>query len=71
MAIVPDSFLLASIHGTGLWERMRSALDRILGVILFVASIGLWPIALLAALAKNPQRPVRAAAGNVTDGLLK
>jgi mannose-1-phosphate guanylyltransferase / phosphomannomutase len=58
-AIVADDFLLASTRtaGSGMW--MRDGCDRILGLAVLAASLWLWPIAFLAALAKNPRRPVR------------
>jgi mannose-1-phosphate guanylyltransferase/phosphomannomutase len=58
IATVVDSFLLASIRNADLGIRIGAVLDRVVGAGLFVASLWLWPIALIAAIAANPRRPI-------------
>ena len=54
VATVTDSFLLARISTACASTGMRRRLDRACGAILLAASLWLWPLALLAALAGNP-----------------
>jgi mannose-1-phosphate guanylyltransferase / phosphomannomutase len=56
---VVDSFLLASIRSGEIGERVREIADRVVGVGLFLASLCLWPIALIAAISANPTEPIR------------
>jgi mannose-1-phosphate guanylyltransferase / phosphomannomutase len=58
VAAVTDSFLLAGLRTTGVATRIRASFDRLLGAILLVASLGLWPIAFLLALVRDPKRPL-------------
>ncbi|MGA2410369.1 MAG: NDP-sugar synthase, partial [Candidatus Binataceae bacterium] len=57
--IVTDDFLLASIHGVEIGGQVRDAIDRVIGAALLGASLCLWPIALIAAMAANPRKPLR------------
>ena len=59
VATITDSFLLARISTAGASTGMRPRLDRACGAVLLAASLWLWPLALLAALAGNPKRPLR------------
>jgi mannose-1-phosphate guanylyltransferase/phosphomannomutase len=59
VATVTDSFLIANIPAATMRTRMHDQLDRVSGAILLVASLWLWPLALLAALASNPRRPIQ------------
>jgi NDP-sugar pyrophosphorylase family protein len=56
---VTDSFLLATIHPENIAARLRNFADRVIAVILLVATVWLWPIGLIAAVVENPRRPVR------------
>jgi mannose-1-phosphate guanylyltransferase / phosphomannomutase len=59
VAIVTDSFLLTTIHPENIAVQFRNLADRVIAAILLVATIWLWPIGLIAAVAENPRRPVR------------
>jgi len=59
VATVADSFLLASIRRTEIGGLIRDLADRAMGAILLAASLWLWPIALIAAMAVNPRAPIR------------
>jgi NDP-sugar pyrophosphorylase family protein len=59
IATIADSFLLATFHPRDVAARLRNFADRIAGLMLLIATIWLWPIGLLAAMADNPRRPIR------------
>jgi mannose-1-phosphate guanylyltransferase / phosphomannomutase len=56
---VVDSFLLAKIRRAEIGAGIRNLADRAIGAVLLVASLWLWPIALIAAVTANPRRPIR------------
>jgi mannose-1-phosphate guanylyltransferase / phosphomannomutase len=56
---VVDSFLLANIRRANIGVRVGMLADRAIGAVLLVASFGLWPIALIAAIVANPRRPIQ------------
>ncbi|HUN58755.1 MAG TPA: NDP-sugar synthase [Candidatus Binataceae bacterium] len=59
VASVTDSFLLATLHLGDFTARIGNLANRVAGAVLLAATIWLWPIALIAALAENPRQPVR------------
>jgi len=55
---VTDTFLLASINRPEIRVQVRDVVDRVIGAALLLASLWLWPIALIAAMAANPRKPL-------------
>jgi NDP-sugar pyrophosphorylase family protein len=56
---VVDSFLLAKVREARFGSQIRNFADRVIGAVLLVASLWLWPVALTAAAIANPGRPIR------------
>lgn len=57
-AEVADDFLLASLDKPVWQPSMVSRVDRFVGLLLLLASVPLWPLALLASLFESPRRPL-------------
>lgn len=56
---VVDSFLLADLRGRGGAHRLQRGIDRVLGAVLLLVSLPLWPLGLAAALWRAPRAPWR------------
>lgn len=57
---VAETFLLADLGETTLSRFIAEPVNRLCGLLLLAASLPLWPLALLAALAENHHQPLRA-----------
>jgi len=55
---VADDFLIAPLKLPASPMRFHSVFDRVLGTLLFISSLPLWPVAALFALTSNPRLPV-------------
>ncbi len=55
---VTDDFLLAPLKLPARRARFNSTFDRLLGVVLFIISLPLWPVAALLSVTSNPRSPV-------------
>ena len=56
---VTDAFLLADLRGLSLGVATGDALHRVLGTVLFLVTLPLWPLAALASLAADRATPFR------------
>ncbi len=59
VARVTDAFLLADLRGLSVGAATGDALHRLLGTLLFLLTLPLWPLALLASLAADRAQPFR------------
>ncbi|HEV3112075.1 MAG TPA: hypothetical protein VGY99_16435 [Candidatus Binataceae bacterium] len=56
---VVDSFLLSGLKKTAHTGALGNALNRILGLLVLLLSIPLWPLMLIASLISHPRHPLR------------
>lgn len=59
VARVTDAFLLADLEGATLTTSVADFCNRVVGLVLLIASVPLWPLLLIAGLLGNPRAPFR------------